>query len=218
MTHLCGDDFGLAVEQTEIKFTGAKQKYDQPRVDLTSEPEVPWNHKTTNLNLGGDSYRENMLDYKFTNIQSPPSENFGNWVSLHVSHSHPLHPRDGNTCVETNSSVQCSSGQSGRIVDSEAGTGSGSSSCFVAVAHNFNMNLMPTASDAEYEMRSIEPAPLSNLDRENIMPWNTNCDSVRTRFAPFSRHNQLVGNVYPIKSSSSSGRVYGGLHSGIRSH
>ncbi|KAA8535055.1 hypothetical protein F0562_030058 [Nyssa sinensis] len=99
---------------------------------------------------------------------------------------------------------------SGLILGNRAGTSCGGSSQFVEASQfrnqscNVNMNLMPVGSDANCELRSIEPAPLSNLHWENMMTWST--------------HNQLVGSVYPIKSSYNSDRVCGSSHSGIRNH
>ncbi|KAL7239774.1 hypothetical protein ACSBR2_005616 [Camellia fascicularis] len=186
---------GLAFDQTEIELESGNQKFNQPFKDLTSEPQGPLIHETRDLIFVNNPYWANTLDYEFKDSQFQRSENLG-INSLPVSHSHPLNPRDGNLCVETNSFTQRLTNRPGPISSNRSPNGVG----------GLNMDLIPCSG-----------AELRNLDRENIMPWSGNYDRANTSFVPLSCSNQLVASVYPTKSLYG-GRVWGGFHNGIRNH
>ncbi|KAA8535051.1 hypothetical protein F0562_030054 [Nyssa sinensis] len=210
---------GLAVEQTVMAFTKEDQKYGRSLVDYNPEPEGPGSYETTAPNLGGDLDRLNILDYKFMNTHSPGGENFGNLVPLLVSHCHPWNPRDRYPLVDMSSSMKCLSERSGLILGNRAGTSCGGSSQFVEASQfrnqscNVNMNLMPVGSDANCELRSIEPAPLSNLHWENMMtcvrmdgrPWVRKFYPGLRSSSNISKQGQAMRSYYPTFLRPSSG-------------
>jgi hypothetical protein len=63
--------------------------------------------------------------------------------------------------------------------------------------------------DAKEEQRNVELAPMSRLNRENIMPSDGNCHSCNDNF---------VGSGYRLRYSCTGERIWGGLHCGTRRH
>lgn len=139
------------------------------------------------------------------------SENFENLAPFSVSHSHPLNPKDGNYRLELSSSIHSLSGQSNLSLGNPHGTSTCKSSQSIGVVPYPKPNTMVSFYDAKCEARSVEAVSLSNMNRENIMPWDADSmTTLKAGLAPLNCCNQLVRGIHPARSSYRNS--YGSIH------
>lgn len=198
-------------ETEDIIASLGNKSYVHQLIDLASEPQTvqtPTSQQVTTQIFEKRS-RANMLNCGITvNSQLPDNQDFGNLVHFPASHLYPLNARDGNL----SSTMQCFSEECGQVMSNSATINGGNSNGSVISS----MPLMSTGSNVKQESRNTEPGFLSNLNRENVVPLNADCNSRKIPLAPLYCSNQLVPNAYPLKFSYTGHRVWGGPQGSIR--
>ncbi|KAF3453654.1 hypothetical protein FNV43_RR04095 [Rhamnella rubrinervis] len=181
-----------AETETEIPCCGESetQRYEHPLIDLGPEIHVP---------ISRDEVIQSFEDLDMLHNKM---------VHFPSSRSNPLNPRDGNLRVEANSSTQCLTSNCGKVFCN----GNGVSSWSVSALQGSKRLLC--GCDAKQDLRNT----ISNLNRENVLPWVANCDSSKTYISSLSYINHLTGYVNPEKSMYNNNRVWGGFQSSIRNH
>nr|POF05612.1 putative serine/threonine-protein kinase [Quercus suber] len=197
---------GIIGTEMGIPCFGEKLKYGKhPVVGLVPEPRVSVRSNGVGVTHGLENRcRVDVLGNK---LGSESCRNLN-----------PLNPRDGNLCVENNSTLRCLSGQCGQVVCNGVGMNVGNFGQSVAATvagqlsrqlNGSNIVSMCNGYQVKGEFRNVEQASMSRLNRENIMPWGPNCNFC---------DDHLVGCAYLPRSSCTDERVWGGLNSGIRNH
>lgn len=108
--------------------------------------------------------------------------------------SNPLNPRDGNLRVEASGCTQYLMSNFGKV--SCNGNGEG-------------------CNAKQLDLRNTGQAWMSNLNRENVLPWVPNCDSTKTFVSSLSCVNHLAGWEKPMCSGK---RAWDGFQSSICNH
>ncbi|KAM1201443.1 hypothetical protein EV1_017479 [Malus domestica] len=147
-------------------------------------------------------------------LGSKRCDNVGSFL---VSRANPLNPRDGNLRVEGKGfGLRCPA-WSGQILCN--GVGRSSQAVATAPPAKPLPGCNGCCSDVKQDFENNAMAGISYVNRENVMPLETNCDLVKNGLSCNSGADSLAGTTaYPVKSSYSGDRVWGGLKSGIRNH
>ncbi|KAM3761904.1 hypothetical protein ACB098_01G303400 [Castanea mollissima] len=190
---------GIIGTEMGIPCFGEKLKYGKhPVVSLVPESRVSVRSNGVSVTHGLEN--RCRVDVLGNNIGSESCRNLN-----------PLNPRDGNICVENNSSLRCLSGQYGQVVCNGVGMNVGNFGQSVAATaagqfsrqlNGSNMVSMCNGCEVKGEFRNVEQASMSRLNRENIMPWGPNCNFC---------DDHLVGCAYLPRSSCTDERIWGGI-------
>nr|XP_017249815.1 PREDICTED: uncharacterized protein LOC108220529 isoform X2 [Daucus carota subsp. sativus] len=131
--------------------------------------------------------RKNMVGYKYDDDNFTESRSYVDSIPLSASHSQPLISKDRNSGVGINESDSVLV-NAGRIV-------SFNSSDSIGTLHCPRPYAMMSYHDGNCESRSAEPATLSNLNRENLVPCSADSMTLRPGLAPLFCNNQLLGGL-----------------------
>lgn len=154
----------------------------------------------SDMEIGGLGETKQCEPYEPPLINLGPDEpnlNCGIPAQFSVSRSNPLNPRDGNLRVDQ------TLGRSGQVLCNGVGIASQSVSTTQSSKplNCSGMKQVCNGCDAKKDMGNNGMARIANLNRENIMPWEANCNLVET-----------------VKPFYAGDRAWGGLNSSIRNH
>ncbi|KAJ4708317.1 Serine/threonine-protein kinase [Melia azedarach] len=189
----------LSKQQLLTKQSSETQKYEHPLIDLGLEPEP--NISTIKI----DPFRVNM------------SNGIGNL------RPRPLNPRDGNVTnvVGTNASMERLMGRSRQGLCNGGGNTTGTLSS-LPLKEVYKCGMVSTCNglDVKQNFGNLGNMSISNINRENIMPWATSCGSINKYLGPQFCSKQRVGtgSACPVKSSCVGDRVWGACQNGICGH